>query len=215
LGREQKSQVGFHPIVKGLHARYSKSGNSTNYFTSQHNPNTTMKTLSFTLLSKTALALLATLMFMPDGMASPKDTLDAADVKFVKHMGADGMAEVKLAGLAVQKSGRPEVKALAEMIVTDHTAANAEVAELAKTKGVELSDTISPDHAATFQALEKTSATEFDKAYLADVVSSHKKCINHCEDAAKDAKDADVKAWAAKVLPTLKAHLDKAEELSK
>jgi putative membrane protein len=174
-----------------------------------------MKTKSFSFLATAALALLASIAFVPQGMASPKDTLDATDVKFVKHMAADGKAEVKLAGLAVQKAGRAEVKALAEMLVTDHTAANTEVAGLASTKGVELSDVISPSHAATFQALEKSSAPDFDKDYLADVVSSHKKCIGHCEDASKDAKDTDVKAWATKMLPTLKAHLAKAEELSK
>ncbi|RYH29224.1 MAG: DUF4142 domain-containing protein, partial [Alcaligenaceae bacterium] len=35
------------------------------------------------------------------------------------------------------------------------------------------------------------------------------------EDAAEDAKDADIKAFAAKTLPTLKAQLEKGKALEK
>lgn len=173
-----------------------------------------MKTPSFNLFSTTTLAMCGILMFTPHAMAAEKDTLNAADVKFVKHEAAAGMAGVKLAELGVKKAGRPDVKAFAEMIVTDHTKANEEMTKLAATKGVDLSAVIESDHADTFQKLEKYSGADFDKEFLAVLVSNHKKCVSSFEDASKDAKDSAVKAFADKMLPTLKAHLEKAKELS-
>jgi putative membrane protein len=57
------------------------------------------------------------------------------------------------------------------------------------------------------------SGAEFDKEYLAAVVSSHKTCVSAFEDISKESKDTDVKAFADKTLPALKAHHDKAKEL--
>jgi putative membrane protein len=38
------------------------------------------------------------------------------------------------------------------------------------------------------------------------MVKDHDKTVEKFEDAASDAKDADVKNWASKTLPTLKEH---------
>ncbi len=173
-----------------------------------------MKANTITRFSTTTLALCAALIFASNGISAEKDTLNSADVKFVKHEAAAGMALVKLAGLGAQKAGRADVKAFAEMLVTDHTKANEELTKLAATKGVELSAVIDPKHAETFQKLEKTESADFDKEFLAEMTSGHKKCIGNFEDAAKDSKDSDLKMWADKMLPTLKTHLEQAKELS-
>ena len=44
-------------------------------------------------------------------------------------------------------------------------------------------------------------------------MSDHKKAVKAFEKASNEAKDADVKAFATKTLPTLKEHLTMAEEL--
>ncbi|MCE9520712.1 MAG: DUF4142 domain-containing protein [Verrucomicrobia bacterium] len=176
---------------------------------------TNMKIHSITKVSATKLALCAAIsLFASNAMSAEKDTLDATDVAFVKHAAASGMAEVRVAGLGVQKADNTEVKTFAEMLVTDHTQVNTDLKKLASTKGVELSAVIEPDHAAAFQALEKFSGPEFDKQFLAGIISDHKTCISSFEDASKNAKDGDVKAFADKMIPTLKAHQAKAEELS-
>ncbi len=173
-----------------------------------------MNTRSIFRLSTTTLTLLAAGLLAPHAMASDKDTLNAADVKFVKTEAAAGKAEVRIADLGVKKAGRIDVKAFAKMLATDHTGANEEMLKLAAKKGVEVSEVIDPDSASTYQKLEKTSGTEFDKEFLAVIVSDHKKCVSNFEEASKGAKDADVKIYADKMLPTLKAHLEKAKELS-
>jgi putative membrane protein len=173
-----------------------------------------MKTKSNTLFSSSTLALCAALLFTSHSGAAPKDTLDSADVKFVKTEAAAGNAELKLAELGVQKAERADVKAFAEMLVTDHTQANKELSALATEKGVEVSAVLDPKHADAFQKLEKAGKGDFDKEFLSDMISAHKKCVSNFEEAAKDAKNNDVKMWAEKMLPTLKAHLAKAKELA-
>ncbi len=173
-----------------------------------------MKNKTTTLFSTSTLALCAAMLFTASSNAAPKDTLDAADVKFVKTESAAGTAVVKLAELGVQKAERADVKAFAEMLVTEHTQANKDLSALAVAKGVDVSAVISPKQAGKFQDLEKATKADFDKEFLADLISSHKKCVSNFEDAAKDSKDSDVKGWAEKMLPALKAHLATATELA-
>ncbi len=173
-----------------------------------------MKTLSIALFSTTTLAMCGLLLLGSQSRAEDNQGgLTSAEVKFIKNAAADGMAEVKIAGLAVRKAESANVKAFAEMLVTDHTKVNEELKMLAISKKVDLSAVIDPKDAGNFQKLEKFSGAEFDKEYLGEVVSSHKKCVDAFEDISKDAKDADVKVFADKTLPALKAHHDKAKEL--
>jgi putative membrane protein len=51
------------------------------------------------------------------------------------------------------------------------------------------------------------------KAFAEGMVSDHKKAVEAFEKAANEATDGDVKALAAKMLPTLKGHLSMAEDL--
>ena len=173
-----------------------------------------MKTNKRNLLATATLALCGIFAGTHASFAAEKDTLNMTDVNFIKKEAAAGKATVKLAELAVTKAQSADVKAFAEKLVTDHTAANEELAKLAKQKGVEVSTVIDPDHAETYQKLEKQSGADFDKEFLSTVVSGHKKCVDSFEEEVKEAKDADVKAWSEKILVTLRTHLDKAKELS-
>lgn len=164
-------------------------------------------------LTGLALALFAAAMALPEANAAPKDTLNAVDVKFVKQEAAAGMGVVKVAELGVKKAESADVKALAEKLVTDHSGANAELKQLAVDKGIDLSAVIEPADAKTFQSLEKVSGAEFDKEFLAAVVSGHKKCVSNFEAESKDAKNNDLKMWVDKMTPVLKNHLARAEEL--
>lgn len=172
-----------------------------------------MTTRQLILKSTTLAMCAAALILTPNTSASEKDTLNAADVKFVKTESAAGMAEVKIATLAVTKAERTDVKALAETLVSDHTTVNAQLAALATQKGIKVSTVLSPEHAETVQKLEKLTGSDFDKEFLSVIISDHKKCISSFQTASTDAKDDDVRTWAGKTLPALKSHLEKAEAL--
>ena len=58
-----------------------------------------------------------------------------------------------------------------------------------------------------------SNGQQFDTEYMQAMVKDHKSAVESFEKASKEAKDADVKAFATKTLPTLKHHLSMAEAL--
>ncbi len=141
--------------------------------------------------------------------ADPASTLSSADETFVKTASQHGLGEVQIAALGVKKASRPDVKELAEKLVTEHTAANSDLTALSQTKKVAISAVTDPKDTEKLKALEgKQTGDEFDKAFLNQLERDHKAAIALFEDASKDSKDDQVKAWAGKTLPTLRAHLD-------
>lgn len=162
-----------------------------------------------------AFALAAAAMFIaqPLTAADKEAAVNKADAKAIKEAALQGKAEVKVAQLGVNKAENAEVKALAEKLVAHHTAMNAEIAALAEAKGVDLTEASDPDAEKLIMDLEKESGKDFDKAFLNALQSSHKESISTFEDASKDAKDGELKAWVDKSLPALRTHHEAAKAL--
>jgi putative membrane protein len=147
--------------------------------------------------------------------AGAKSGLAKADEKFVQTAAQGGLMEVKLGEVASQKASAAEVKELGAMMVKDHSKANQELTDLAGKKGITLSTELESKHQATIDRLSKLSGEEFDKAYVSEMLSDHKKDVADFEKASKSATDEDIKAWAGKTLPTLQAHLQHVQGLKK
>lgn len=62
--------------------------------------------------------------------------------------------------------------------------------------------------------LSKLSGADFDREYMSLMVKDHTKDVKEFEDASTKAKDADLKAWASKTLPTLREHLQMARDIN-
>lgn len=140
--------------------------------------------------------------------------LSAADQAFVKEAAIGGMAEVDLGKLAASKASNPDVKQFGQRMVDDHGKANDELKGWASQKSVNLPADIDAKHKAEHARLEKLSGDAFDRAYMASMVADHNKDVAAFERESKNAKDADLKAWAAKTLPTLQDHQKSAKEIS-
>lgn len=133
--------------------------------------------------------------------------VDEADAKFATTAAAGGMAEVEFAKVALQKSTNAQVKEFANMMVTDHGKANTELMEIANAKNITLPTALDADHQKKLDDLSKKSGADFDKAYASEMVSGHKSTLKLMEDEAKDAKDAELKAFATKTAPVVQSHL--------
>jgi putative membrane protein len=138
-----------------------------------------------------------------------------ADQAFVKEAALGGMAEVDLGQLASTKATDEKVKAFAQKMVTDHSKANDELKTLASSKQMMVPTALDAKHQATHDRLAKMSGSAFDRAYVTDMVADHRKDVADFKHQAMAAKDPDVKAFAAKTLPTLQEHLTMIEDLSK
>jgi len=136
-----------------------------------------------------------------------------ADQEFAKAAAGSGMAEVELAKLAQQKSTNAEVKALADRLVTDHMKANDELKSLAAAKGIMLPAMMDAKHKATHDSLAKLSGAAFDHAFMPEIVTAHKASVDRFRTESQTGKDPELKAFAAKTLPTIEAHLAQAEKI--
>jgi putative membrane protein len=137
------------------------------------------------------------------------------DKEFVTKAGMGGLAEVQMGNLALQKASNADVKAFGQRMVTDHSKANAELAQLATTKGLALPTELAGEHKEMFDHLSSLSGAEFDKQYMKHMVEDHEKDVAEFDKASTSATDADVKGWAGKTLPTLKSHLEQAKTTAK
>lgn len=133
--------------------------------------------------------------------------VDEADAKFTTQAAVGGMAEVELGKLALEKSSNPQVKEFATMMVKDHGMANTELMAIAKQKNITLPSTVDDEHKKKMDDLSKKSGADFDKAYVDAMVSGHKSTLKLMEDELRDAKDADLKAFATKTAPIVQSHL--------
>ncbi len=133
------------------------------------------------------------------------------DSSFVTKAAVGGLAEVKLGQLAILKASNGDVKSFGQQMADDHGKANVELKDLAAKKGFTLPTDVDAKHQATYDRLSKLSGAEFDRAYMQEMVADHNEDVSEFRREATSGSDADVKAWAAKTLPTLEHHLQMAE----
>ena len=138
------------------------------------------------------------------------DAIDADD--FVNDAAAKGIAEVETAKMALKKSQTQAVRDFAQRMVADHTKANQELKALAMKKNIEVPDDAELMNQAKAFILKQRDGESFDKAYANNQVMAHENTIELFQHATK-MKDAQLKAFAQKTLPTLQEHLKMARQL--
>ncbi|HEV7643253.1 MAG TPA: DUF4142 domain-containing protein [Pyrinomonadaceae bacterium] len=132
---------------------------------------------------------------------------------FVTAAGQANMAEVELANLALSKSQNEDVKEFAQMMITDHSKANDELKGLAMQKKYEFPADVNMTQKALAENLSKLSGAAFDREYVKAMVTDHEGAVKLFSNESKAGKDADLKTWALATLPTLKTHLQQAQDL--
>lgn len=142
-----------------------------------------------------------------------RDQLSSRDREFITEAAQGGMAEVEHARTALNTSRNDGIQQFSRRLQEDHTRANDELRQLAANKGISVPTETSRDPRKMMEHLTKLSGNEFDKAYIDHMVKDHQEDIAKFEDAAKNAKDSDVRAFAEKQLPVLREHLDMARNL--
>jgi len=135
------------------------------------------------------------------------------DAEFAVKAADSGLAEVNASEVAQQKAQDQRVKDFAAMMIQDHTKANEELKALAASKNITLPAAPGEDHLEDIADLNSYSGADFDKEYMDLMVNNHQKAVNLFEDAADNAEDAELKAYAAKTLPALQKHLEHAQSI--
>ena len=134
---------------------------------------------------------------------------------FVKEVALSDMTEMAAAQLGRER-GNAQQKTFADQMITDHTKTSEDL------------KTITPADAKTVipSALDSSSQSKIDKLrdakpedFSSDFdsmqVSAHKDAVSLFERYAKGGEDPKLKDWAGKTLPTLRHHLEMAQNLGK
>ena len=145
-----------------------------------------------------------------NNMAKP----DSADRNFMDKAARANMAEVQLGQLAEQNAQSLEVKDFGKRMVTDHTAAEDQLKQLAEKQDFTLPSKLSPADQTTKNRLEKLHGEAFDKAYMHDMVRDHEHDVAEFRRDEKNIKDAQLKDWVINTLPTLDSHLTEAKKVA-
>ena len=132
--------------------------------------------------------------------------------RFANEAAQGGIAEVELGRIAAQKATDPSVRAFGQRMVADHSRAGAELKNIAAKKGMQLPNDMNSEQKSEMEKLARLSGEEFDKEYMSVMLKDHEDDVKAFETQSKDGNDADVKAFAAKTLPTLQDHLQMARE---
>ena len=143
--------------------------------------------------------------------AGTSASVPAADKAFVEKAAVGGMAEVRMGKMAQQKGSSDQVKQFGARMVDDHSKANDELKQIASAKGIALPTDLDAKHKSKMDKMEKLSGAQFDRAYMDDMVADHKEDVAEFKKEASSGKDSDLKAFAAKTLPTLEDHLKMAQ----
>ena len=137
------------------------------------------------------------------------------DKTFATQAAQAGIAEVAAGELAGTKATNEDVKAFADKMVRDHSAANADLQDAAAKSSIVLPADVSIEQKAAAERLSTFIGAEFDHAYVEQMVKDHTDAVNLFRTEAAGGKDANLKAFAQKTLPTIEMHLEMAKKLDR
>ena len=147
------------------------------------------------------------------GTSDTSAKVASGDRKMMRDIAHANISEIAAGKLALEKSQSDDVKTFAQKMIDDHTKAQQELQALADSKGVKLPTEPDAKHKALTKAMAGLKGEAFDKRYLKqgglnDHENTHK-LLTRVQD---KAKDADLKAYAAKTIATVDQHLALAQE---
>ncbi len=133
---------------------------------------------------------------------------------FAERAASSNQFEISSSELALQVSQSEEVRAFAEQMIADHSAAGERMVVAAAAEGLTPTKTLMPDHQAQLDSLSTSTPETFDDAYLAAQVAAHTEAVALFEGYATQGTEGPLKDFAAETLPALQGHLEMADPLS-
>jgi putative membrane protein len=137
------------------------------------------------------------------------------DKEFLVKVASCNNAEIEVGKLADKRSKSADVKDFANMLVKHHKAAYDKLGDLIKNRKIGVAAGLEKETRDEIKRLSKLEGNEFDRAFLDHMIREHKKAVSIFENQAKNGQEADIRDYAKELLPDLRMHLKKAEELAR
>lgn len=146
--------------------------------------------------------------------AALADKLAEGDQEFLEQAAQNGLAEQSAGRLAQTKASDPRVRDYAQRLIDDHAGMGAELRALATSKEYTPPNEPSMLHKGKELLIANLGDNDFDRRFVSQIgVEAHESTIRLFEEASRESRDPDVKAFATKHLPMLREHLRIAQTL--
>jgi len=137
------------------------------------------------------------------------------DAQFVMKASASDLAEINLGNFAAERAASSQVKQFGQKMVNDHKKSSKELLTIVGNKqNLAPAKKMDAKHEAVLEKLVAIKGVEFDKAYMMHMVMDHKTAVGLFQHQAKNGKDEDLRAFAAKTLPVIQEHLRLAQQIT-
>lgn len=148
------------------------------------------------------------------GASTTANTVSEEDREMITDLAEANLAEIETSQLALTKSQNPSVRAFAQKMIDDHGMAQQELQQMAQAKGLTLPQETDLAHKTVSGALRLLSGDTFDSQYINRVgVDDHQRTVELLQKAQGQARDAEFKAMAGRLLPVMQGHLDTARQI--
>jgi putative membrane protein len=133
---------------------------------------------------------------------------------FVKEAAISDMFEIQSSQLAQERGNTPE-KTFAATMIKDHTKTSDDLKSMVSSGDVkaELPTALDSSKQSEIDKLKSLKGADFSSRYDGDQVSGHKDAVSLFERYSKSGENPKLKDWAGKTLPTLRHHLEMAQDL--
>ncbi len=144
-----------------------------------------------------------------------------SDAQIVQIVQTANQIDIRQSKLALQKSKDSQVKEFANQMISDHTALEKSVADLAKKLNVTPQDSdtskqLNQQAADEAKKLKSLSGKAFDKEYASHEVAFHQAVIDAAtKTLIPNAHNQELKSALQDAAPLLQGHLQHAEQLQK
>ncbi|MFO1143717.1 MAG: DUF4142 domain-containing protein [Amaricoccus sp.] len=125
---------------------------------------------------------------------------------FADTAASSNMFEIRSSQLALERTENADVRAFAQKMVDDHTAAGEKMKAAAKSDGVTPADGMAQQDQAKYDQLAADQGSDFDHAYLAAQVAAHDDAVALFQAFARQDDGTALTGFAAETLPTLQQH---------
>ena len=143
-----------------------------------------------------------------------------SDANIVALLDDANKADSAAGAAALKKATRPDVKAFARLMMSEHHTLRAEGLALAKQLGVEPKppehNPIAPYAASEMKELQTTpKGAEFDRTYIDNEVSVHQAVLDFANMARVSTQTQQLRDLIQKAIPVIQKHLEQAQAIQK
>jgi|LNFM01.1.fsa_nt_gb putative membrane protein len=133
---------------------------------------------------------------------------------FAERAASSNLFEIESSQLALERARSEEVRAFAEKMIAEHTAAGEQMRAAATEEGLTPVETLMPDHLAQLNNLTTSDPADFDAAYVGAQLAAHTEAVQLFQGYSTQGPGGALRTFATETLPKLEEHLTEVEPLA-